>query len=276
MLRKIVLGTALTGGTAVLLLGSSAFSYVRTGVHTIRHEVKSQIPVDVELARCRDMIRQITPEIADNLHAIAREEVEITKLQREVEGKQDRLVKAKSHIIHLRDDLAQDRPHYVYRGRSYDADQVRCDLSNRFKAYKSQQENVDQLTKILATREQKLAAAQQNLERMVAAKRQLEVEVETLQARLMMVQVAESAADLQLDSSQLSRTQELIDEISTRIDVAEKLAGDVAEPLGAIPLDEPQSEDVLGEVISYFDTIDARQSQHVSADRVEDEALTDL
>ena len=270
------MGTAISGGAAVLLLGSSAFSYVRTGVNTIRHEVKSQIPVDVELARCRDMITQITPEIADNLHAIAKEEVEIAKLHREVAGKEQRLAKAKSHIMRLRDDLSEDRPQYIYAGRNYAAEQVRCDLANRFKAYKSQEATLEQLTKILATRDQKLTAARQNLDRMLAAKRQLEVEVESLEARLMMVQVAQTTADLQLESSQLSRTQELIDEISTRIEVAEKLAGDAAEPIGTIPIDEPESTDVLSEISSYFDTIDSEPARHVQAENIADEELADL
>ncbi len=253
MLKKLFIGTAIIGGTSVLLLGSSVASYVRTGVHSIRQEVKSQIPVEVEIKRCRDMIQHITPEITGNMHVIAREEVEIEKLKAEVLSKREKLTKAKSQIIRLRDDLSQSKPHYVYAGRTYSGVQVRDDLSARFASFKSQESTVDQMEKILIAREQKLMAARNNLDEMLAAKRQLEVEVENLEARMTMVQVAQTSSALSLDSSQLSKTRELLSESATRIDVEERLAGNEGIALGLIPVEEVEDTDVLAEIAAYFD-----------------------
>ena len=252
MLKKIVLGSFLAAGIAGLGFGSSAFSYIRTGLHTLRSEVKSQIPVEVELNRARDMINQIKPEIATNLHRIAREEVEVDRLDREVARKSELQIKCKSQIMQLTADLQQDKANFTYAGRKYSADQVREDLSSRFEAFKSQEAVTQQLQKTLTARQQKLTAARLNLERMLAEKRQLEVEVEHMTARLMMVQIASTNSELSIDSSHLARTKDLIAEVKSRIDVAEKLSTQDAMPLGMIPLDQPESTDVISAITEYF------------------------
>ncbi len=253
MIKKLILGTLLGGAACTLLLGTSVASYVRTGVSTLRHNVKSHIPVDVELQRCRDMIQQISPEIAGNLQVVAREEVDLAKLQREIVAKESRLAASKSQILRLRDDLSREKPHYVYAGRTYSTSQVRDDLASRFEHFQVQEQNVDQLRKIILARESKLQSARQNLDQMLAAKRQLEIELENLEARMAMVQVAQTSSSLALDSSQLSRTRELMSEIGARIDVAEKLAHSESLPIGLIPLEEPQHTDILEAIATYFD-----------------------
>ena len=97
MIKKVLLGSALAVGGGGLLLGTSSFSYLKTGYSCLRESIKEQIPIEVEIKRARDMIADLKPEIADNLKLIAREEVEVAKLQREVNTKQASLV-----INHLR------------------------------------------------------------------------------------------------------------------------------------------------------------------------------
>ena len=88
MLKKFLIGSVLLAGTSGLLLGTSTVSYVRTGFHSLRDSVKDQIPIEVEITRARDLITNLKPEIAENLKRIAREEVEVAKLQREVSTKE--------------------------------------------------------------------------------------------------------------------------------------------------------------------------------------------
>jgi hypothetical protein len=111
---------------------------------------------------------------------------------------------------------------------------------------------VDKLRKILNARERGLVAAQDKLKAMRAAQRQLEVDVENLEARLKMVEVAQTSSDFNFDDSHLSRTKELIAEIATRIDVAEKLVNADEQYPDQIPLEEPVSGDILEEVTLHF------------------------
>jgi Skp family chaperone for outer membrane proteins len=247
-------------GAAVLLLsllffGRGAVSYVTTAVDRVQDQVKSNVPVKFEIERARNMIKDLDPEIARNMHLIAREEVEIAKLQRELEQNEKQLAKSQDNILRLKGDLESGNSQFVYAGRSYTAFEVKTDLANRFAHHKTAEATVDQLDKILRARQTGLKAAQDKLESMMAAKRQLAVEIENLEARLKMVEVAQTTSQFNFDDSQLARTRDLINEISTRLDVTEKMMSQQVELSDQIPLDEEEAdtENVLDAVTKHFE-----------------------
>jgi hypothetical protein len=261
MLKKLVLGALLVGGASTALVGTSGFSYVRTGFSSIRDGIKDQIPIELEIRRARDMISNLKPEITGNLQLIAREEVEVSRLVKEVERKQEQLEKAKRDMLRLKKDVgdcseSNSDEKLVYAGRKYSLSQVREDLNMRFKQYQTQEATADKLSKILVAREKNLDASRRKLDEMLAAKRQLEIEVENLQARLTMVQVAETAGSFTLNDSSLSQTRQLLDDIATRIDVAEKVSDSEGVLQGAIPLDEAAPSDIVDQISSYFEVDD--------------------
>jgi chromosome segregation ATPase len=252
MIKKILLGSALALGCGGLLLGTSTVSYVKTGYHSLRDSIKEQIPIEVEIKRARDMITGLKPEIAENLKLIAREEVEVSKLQREVTSKHASLAKSKDAILKLKDDVQSGVQYVVYKGKKYGIDQVRQDLGDRFKHHQTLEATADKLDKILVAREKNLMAARRKLDEMLAAKRELEVQVENLQARLTMVEVAETGSRFAFKDSALGNVREVLDEISTRIDVAEKMVQCFDES-GTVPVgDEPTHEDLVEQISDYF------------------------
>jgi phage shock protein A len=97
-----------------------------------------------------------------------------------------------------------------------------------------------------------LAAAQDTLKAMRQAQADLEVKVENLEARLEMIEVAKASSSVSIDDSRLARVRGLIDEIGTRVEVAEKLVNADVEYPDQIRLDEPKTQDILEEVTDYF------------------------
>lgn len=270
MLKKFLIGSVLLAGTSGLLLGTSTVSYVRTGVHSLRDSVKDQIPIEVEITRARDLITNLKPEIAENLKRIAREEVEVAKLQREVSTKESALSQSKDAILKLKEDVESGVKYVTYKGKKYSAEQIRCDLSDRFKHYQSLEQTADKLSKILDARERNLVAARRKLDEMLSTKRELEVQIENLQARLTMVQVAQAGSEFAVDDGAIGQVRQALDEITTRIDVAEKLVQG-SEHLGMIPV-EPQSgsNDVLEQISEYFGADDSRtQDGEIASDSVD-------
>jgi chromosome segregation ATPase len=251
MLKKILLGSALAASAGGLLLGTSAYSYVKTGVHSLRDSVKDQIPIELEIKRARELITDLKPEIASNLKLIAREEVEVAKLQREVNVKQTSLSKSKDSILKLKEDLQSGVRYVTYHGKKYSIEQVRQDLGDRFKHHQSLEATSEKLVKILDARERNLIAARRKLDEMLAAKRELEVQVENLQARLTMVQVAQAGNQFAVDDGAISQVRQALDEIATRIDVAEKLASG-ADEIGSVPVEAHEHHEDLAERISAY------------------------
>jgi predicted nucleic acid-binding protein len=252
MLKKVLLGSAIVVGSGALLFGTSGVSYIRTGYHNLRDTIKEQIPLDVEISRARDLINDLKPEIAGNLKVIAREEVEVARLQREVQAKNATLEKSKQDILTLKDDVQSGAKFVKHGGKTWDMDQVKKDLTARFKSYQTQEATAEKVEKILAAREKNLEGARRKLDEMLAAKRQLEVEVENLQARLTMVEVAKTSSKFSVNDSRVSAVRQTVAEIGTRIDVEERMA-DMFDTTVGIPVSEDDTpSDLVDQISVYF------------------------
>lgn len=252
MIKKIVMAGVGSTLVAGLLFGTDAFSYVSTTASRVHESVKDKVPVEFELERARKMIQDLTPEIRRNMHLIAKEEVEVEKLEARVAAMEEKLSASKADIMRLKGDLDSGKTYYTYAGHEYSRGDVQTDLASRFERFKTQDATRVKLESILRARQQGLDAARAKLDGMLSARRQLEVDVENLEARQKMVEVAQTSSKFSFDDSHLSRTQRLIEEISTRIDVAERMVDAEGELAGEIPLSEPQNEDITNEVASYF------------------------
>lgn len=252
MIKKLVVLGAVAGLGLTALFGTAGMSYVRTGWQSASEQVRETVPVEWEIKRARQMIKDLKPEIAADMQLVAREEAQVERLATEVTAKKQQIVKAKQEIMRLKGDLESGSVRFVYAGRDYTGQQVKDDLAARFKQFQVHEQTANKLSQILTARERNLEAARRKLDEMLSAKRQLEVEVENLQARLTMVEVAQTANPVALDDSQLSSTRQLLDDIGTRIDVAEKLASSEGALQGSIQLEETTSPDLLSEIADYF------------------------
>jgi DNA repair exonuclease SbcCD ATPase subunit len=161
----------------------------------------------------------LDPEISQHKREIAREELDLRKLEEKITSDREDIAGLWRDIQRLREDLSRGDSTFVYAGRSYSAEQVETDLGNRFDRYQTREATLQKLEQILTARRRGLEAAQEKLKAMIASKRQLEVQVENLEARLKMVEVAKAASEFHIDDSQLSRTRQLLSDIEARIEV---------------------------------------------------------
>lgn len=253
------------GGVIVLLLGlffgRDAISYSKTALTGIRQSVKDAVPVEFELTRARDMIKGLTPEIRHNMHVIATEEVEVNGLRDQLAAGEKHLAKNQADIERLTTDLKNGGSQFVYCGKSYTSKQVETDLTNRFEQFKVKEATIGKLRQILAARESGLTAGREKLKAMEAAKAQLEIDVANLEARLEMVKVAQSSSNFNFDDSRLSRTKDLVKDIGTRIDVAEKLVNAETTTPGQINLEEPASTNITEQVTNYFKNVGEHEAE---------------
>lgn len=246
----------IVGGVLVLLLGlffgRDAISYTKTSLGWLRQSVRDSVSVEFELERARQMIKDLDPEIRRNMHLIAKEDVEVKGLRDQLAEGERQISKNKADIERLSTDLKRGDSTFVYCGKNYTSKQVETDLTNRFEQFKVKEATVGKLRQILAARENGLAAGREKLKAMQAAKGQLEVDVANLEARLEMVKVAQSTSNFNFDDSRLSRTKELVKDIGTRIDVAEKLVNAEITYPGQIDLEEPATTNITDQITEYF------------------------
>lgn len=253
MLKRLVWGSAGATVLAVLLFGGrEAVSYVRTSAGWVKDSVKNNVPIEFEIERARRMVKDLVPDIRKNMHVIATEEVEVDQLDKKITGAETRLTKDRTELMKLKDDLATNKTAYCYAGRDYSAEQVKIDLANRFERYKTNDATLASLKEMHHARQRSLEGARQKLEGMLAAKRQLEVDVEQLEARLKMVEAAQTTSDYAFDDTQLARVKELVTDLRTRLEVAEKLVNAEGQFRDEIPVGEPAPENLADEIADYF------------------------
>jgi predicted nucleic acid-binding Zn-ribbon protein len=268
MLKKLVV---VAGGAALLLglfFGRDAMSYVSTGWRQIHGTVKESVPVTFQINRARDLIKSLDGEIRKNTTLVAREEVEVDRLQRELTEAQNNLAESKENILRLNSDLAQGGSSFVYAGRTYTEKQVKTDLEHRFNRHQVTEGTVQKLQNILDARQKGLVAARAKLEEMQAQKRQLEVDVENIAARMKMVEVAQTASNFNFDDSRLARAKELLAEIDARVAVDEKMVSAETVVQGEIPLDDKAADvDITQKVTEYFSGKSAEAETLVNASK---------
>jgi chromosome segregation ATPase len=252
MIKKALFTAGGLGLLAMVFLGRDAASYVLTSAGRVTDSVRDAVPVEFEIDRARRMVKNLVPDIRRNMHVIAKEEVEVDRLERQLALAESQREKNHSELSRLSADLSDSKSVYRYAGRTYTTGQVKADLARRLERCKTSDATLESLRGIHRARQQSLDAARQKLEGMLAAKRQLEVEVENLEARLKMVEVAQTTSDVNFDDSRLARVKELMTDLHTRLAVAEKLVNVDTQYQGEIQMDPPAPEDIVDQVTDYL------------------------
>jgi hypothetical protein len=252
MCKKLFL-TALTvtlvGG---LVFGTSAWSYLTTSAERVSQTVENSVPIEFQIDRARNMVRDLEPEIRRSMHVIAKEEVEVEQLDNRIQSAETKGDKDKKDILRLQSDLQTGKSVFRYAGNQYTCDEVKQDLARRFARFKTSDATLGSLCDMRDARQRNLEAARQKLAAMMSAQRQLLVEVENLEAKLKLVEVAQASSDLHLDDSQLARAKALMVDIHARLEVAAKLANADTSFQDEIPLDAPAPDNITDQVAEYF------------------------
>ena len=252
MVKKVLL---LGGGVVLLgslLVGRDAYSYLRTSFGYVTDAAQEAVPIEFQIDRARGMIQDLVPEVRKNMHVIAKEEVDVERLEEQIAACRKRLDTEKEQLLRLKTDLSTGKDVFTYASRSYTADEVRSDMAGRFDRYKTNEATLASLCDIRNSREKSLKAARQKLEGMLASKRQLQVEVENLEARCQMIAAAKATSNYQFDDSRLGRVKELVTNLRSRLDVAEKMVDAEVNFHDEIPLDRATPQDIVEQVTEHF------------------------
>jgi len=224
MVKKGVLSAALGAGALYLVFGTSAPSYVRTAFHKVRHNAKSAVPVQFEIDRARDQIASLEPAIKDHIEALARAEVEVEHLDREIVAVRDNLAAEKTQILSLRDRLKTGdfrlAGHVVYT-----ADDVRAELTHRWDLYRNVSKILEEKEATLKAKQKAVIAARKQLEEMAAQKKALLTKLEGIEAHLKMIEATRATNEFDFDDSgALSRAKASVTDLEKRLEIMERKA----------------------------------------------------
>lgn len=254
MAKKGLLVTGLGAGLLALLFGTSAPSYVRTAFHRVRHAAHDSVPVQFEIDRARQQVAELEPAIHKNIEEIAKAEVEIEHLQREIDVTVANLANEKETITNLLKQ-AETGPVKLTRGRSVSLDEVKGDLARRFNHYKTVEGIVADKERTLELRKQALDAAREQNARMRTARAELLTQIEKIETRIKQIEATHANNDFALDDSALARAKATISDLEKRVEVMARVSeqeGRFSEE--GLIYEAAPGQDVIEEIHAKFGT----------------------
>ncbi len=254
LVKKVVLGTALGAGALYLAFGTHAPSYVRTAFHRVRHNAKDAVPVPFEIERARQEIASLEPAIRDNIEALARAEVDVEYLDREIAGTRTNLAREKTGMLALRQSLETGDFRLAGHGHvSYTAEEVKGELARRLDHYRNVQKVLEEKEATLKARQKSVVAARKLLTEMAAQKQTLLTKLEKIEAHLKMIEANRAANEFDFDDTALSRAKQTVSELEKRLEVLDRKSEMEGRFVDAgLPVSTESNRDVVREFDEEF------------------------
>jgi len=252
LIKKGVLGATLGAGALYLAFGTSAPSYVRTAAHRVRHNVKSTVPVQFDIDRARDEVARLEPAIRDSIEHLARTQVEVEHLEREIAATKANHENEKVAIKAMRNGLETGELRLA-GNVSYTPDEVKGELARRFDHYKTVSEVLQDKEATLKAKLKETIAYRQQLAQMASAKRALMSKIDGIEARLKMIETTKQGNEFNFDDSALSRAKASVADLEKRVEVLSRKAemeGKYAD--SGLPTGIEPGRDVLREMDAEF------------------------
>ena len=256
MIKKIVVTTVAILLAGFVLFGRNAIGYLRTSWGYVHDSVENAVPVGFEIDHARQMVRDLETEVRKNMHVIAKEEVEVQRLEEQIANLEAKQAKDKEQILRLKTDLAAAKDSYSYGGRNYTTAEVKTDLANRFERYKTAEATLASLSRFTTPGRRAWPQPSRSWKacwpEAAVAGRSREPGGPQPDGR-----GRETTSNFQFDDSELGRIKELVQNVKTRLEVAEKLVNAENDFHGEIPLDKASPQNILDQVGEYFGSQEA-------------------
>jgi chromosome segregation ATPase len=252
LVKKGVLGAAVGAGLLALLFGTAAPSYVKTAFHRVRHQAHDAVPIQFEIDRARQQVAELEPELHKNIEAIARAEVDIEVLDREIAGTQSNLDREGKALVALRQHLASGDVKLT-GGVSYTTEEVKAEMARRLDLYHSVKDVLAEKNKTLDLRKKALIAAREQNSRMKTAKLALMTQIEGIETRLRQIEATQASNEFHFDDSALAKAKQSVAELGKRVEVMARVTEQEGRYSGGgLPVMLEPGRDIVKEVDAEF------------------------
>lgn len=253
----IIVGVSALALGAVVV-GTSFLGYARTAGNGIKDVIVDSIPIEFQLDRARDMLKNdLEPEIRAMKHTVAESQIKLERLQAKLKAKQGVVTQSRLEIMVRRDELNSDKTTFLVShggtDHSYTKAQLENDLKKRLERFKLLDSTFNTEMKVLAVRTAAVEANENKVAKLLAAKEDLKLQIEDLEARVMHLKATETVNDSEFDESKMSDIQDLLDSLDAKVDVRERELEIEGIETDLIPVETGESSnDILSEVDAYF------------------------
>ncbi|MCA9150364.1 MAG: hypothetical protein KDA92_13730 [Planctomycetales bacterium] len=218
-MSKKSLVSALFVLTVAFIFGGSTWSYLRTAAHNTRAAIREQVPLKFEIQRAEGLVADLIPEIRRTMHSVSIKEVELEQLDGQIQSCAGANEKLRGVVLTVKDQLTAG----TLPDTRYSREDVEQDLAMKFERYKSEEARLVSLEQLRSARSRGLTAARQQLQQLVAKQREMSVQLAKLDTERQRLETEADNGQRTVDSSVLASAQSSINEIRSRLAVADRL-----------------------------------------------------
>ncbi len=254
LVKKGVIGAALGAGALLLVFGTRAPSYVKTAFTKVRRDVRASVPLPFDIERTREEIASLEPAIRDNIEKLARAEVDLEHLDKEIATIRTNLGAEKTAMLTLRESLKSGEYRLAGHGSvAYTEDEVKTDLARRFDSYNNVMKILEAKEATYKAKQNEIVAFRKQLETTVAERKKLSIKLDEIEARLSQIEAARATNEFHFDGGALSHAREAVSDLEKRLDVmtrAAEMEGRLVET--GVPVQVEPTRDVVREIDAAF------------------------
>ncbi|MDA8563321.1 signal peptide-containing protein [Mariniblastus sp.] len=238
-----------------VVFGSDLTSMITTTAKSVQKTVKQSVPLEFELQRAKETVNEILPDLQSQVRMIAEEEVAVARLAKEVKADAARLESQETKLTLLREKMRASQTAFRVGTVDMSRQQMTDHFQARFNHFKQFRLSLEAKQKLLDKRKEGLAAAVAMLDQMRCRQSELKLKVEALAAQHRLIKADQIQSGTLIDGSQLSQADQLLEQIETRLQVAQRVMDYQDDGLQSSDLDLVINEqDVLSEFDAYFGT----------------------
>jgi DNA repair exonuclease SbcCD ATPase subunit len=219
IVKKVVLVGALAAG-GLFVLNHAWSGSVGTAWKKVTTTFHQSIDPDFELARIRDQIAKLTPDMHKNISRIAEEMVAVESLERRVNDLQARLETSKDDLAVMTNAVEKGATRVSVHGREVSVTQVK----DKLRTCKLLDRELSNNKKILDAKKAGVDAARQQLVEMRQQKEQLEILAADYEAQLKTLALEKTRSRIKLDDSRLAEIKASMDRLHDQIEKERKTA----------------------------------------------------
>jgi len=244
MFKKVLIATlAVVFGLAVVK-GTWLGSHLCLKFNKARDWVQSQVPPEQEIARLRMELDNLSKEDDKHFDKVARQEVEVKKMERHVEAVKKDLGKREASIREMRGALVGANEQVTFNGTRYDRsdlqEQVRIDARN----FQSDEGTLKSKEERLKAMRRSLSINRKKLNDLKIVRQQMATELQKLETALAEERQAQAQAEATLDDAGYQRIRKDMDSIRDKIEFIKtkrELKGEAGD--GPVRINEKQRDE---------------------------------
>ena len=265
IIKWTVISTAAVVVGGFFLFGTHMGSYISTAAGSVRAGIRGQIPVEFELKRADQLIREIDPEIQSCKRDLAQAEVDLDDLRLSV-IKLEKIVASQHRKVQNGYELlaGDGRGEIRLASNSYRRKRFETELAHAFDSLNNNTAILKTKQALIERQTQAVATAKQRLDVVRAEKARLESMVSSLKVQKASLDaLAAGSQRFDLDDSSLSKAKEVLANVKERLDVTQKMLEYDMFPATMGDVAEGPWRDIMAEIRDHFDTGDQVQGSVV-------------